>query len=294
MALSGMTGFARAEGERDGVRWIWEARSVNGRGLDLKFKLPQGFEGLEPTARATASKRFRRGSIQVSLTVRQEAEAPAAPKLNVAYIEELIAAGRPFIETGKIAPPSWEGLLGLRGVLIAQENGTDAPGSELESEIAASLNMALDSLQDVRRKEGQALGDILLGLLARIENLVVEAKSIASVGPQAIQDRIRTRLEALAPDVQFDPQRLAQEAAIAAMRADVQEELDRLGAHALEARALLTQEEPAGRRLDFLAQEFTREANTLCSKSQDLALTRLGLDLKTAIDQLREQAANVE
>jgi uncharacterized protein (TIGR00255 family) len=294
MPLSGMTGFARADGECDGVRWAWEARSVNGRGLDLKFKLPQGFEALEPLARAAAAKRFKRGTIQVSLVVRQEAEALTAPKLNLPYIEALIAGADRLIEQGKVARPSWDGLLGLRGALIAHDSDMDALAGALEGDLTGGLNAVLDSLQEARRAEGQAITGVLSGLLVRIDNLVVEARSLASVSPAAIQERIKMRLEALAPEVQFDPQRLAQEAALAAMRADVQEELDRLAAHTLEGRALMTQGEPAGRRLDFLAQEFAREANTLCSKSQDLVLTRLGLDLKTAIDQLREQAANVE
>jgi uncharacterized protein (TIGR00255 family) len=199
----------------------------------------------------------------------------------------------PYVDDGKVTLPTWDGLLALRGVLTAEE-GAPADQGALDEDLKDGLDAALDALLEVRRGEGRALVEVFAGLLARIENLVIEAKAVAATGPAVIQERIKARLEALAPEIQFDPQRLAQEAAIAAMRADVQEELDRLAAHTAEARALMVQEGPAGRRLDFLAQEFSREANTLCSKSQDLTLTRLGLDLKTAIDQLKEQAANVE
>ncbi|MBL8550845.1 MAG: YicC family protein [Hyphomonadaceae bacterium] len=298
MAISGMTGFARADGEaageRGGIRWAWEARSVNSRGLDLKLRLPSGFEGLETVAREAAGKRFKRGAIQISLALKQEAAVAAAPTLNVDQVEALIAAGRPFVESGRVGAPSWDGLLLVRGVLAIEEQAPEALIGLIGDALAATLNTVLDGLAAARGQEGRALGEVLGGLVSRIEALTAEAKAIAAAGPAATQERIKLRLAALAPEVQLDPQRLAQEAALVALKGDVQEELDRLAAHAAEARSLLKQKEPAGRRLDFLAQEFAREANTLCSKSQDLALTRLGLDLKTAIDQVREQAANVE
>ncbi|MGE3251562.1 MAG: YicC/YloC family endoribonuclease [Hyphomonadaceae bacterium] len=295
MALQGMTGFARADGERDAVRWAWEARSVNGRGLDVKLRLPPGFEAFEPVVREAAGKRFKRGSLQISLSLRQENGAQAQPRINHAYVEQLIAAGRPYVEAGKADAPAWDRLLVVRGALMSEaEAEPDALAKSLAGELTQTLNTALDALEAARTQEGRSLFEIFSALLARIESLTLEAKASAAAAPGAIQERIKTRLASLAPEIQIDPQRLAQEAAIAAMRADVQEELERLTAHAAEARALIASDAPAGRRLDFLAQEFGREANTLCSKSQDLALTRLGLDLKTAIDQLKEQAANVE
>lgn len=294
MALQGMTGFARTDGEKDAVRWAWEARSVNGRGLDVKIRLPPGFEVFEAAIREAAGKRFRRGSVQIALSLKQESTL-AQPRINHAYVESLIAAGRPYIEAGKAEPPAWDRLLVVRGALMTEEAAEpDAFAKAASSDLAQTMNAALDGLAAARIQEGRTLAEIFTGLLARIESLVNDAKACAAAAPAAIQERIKTRLATLAPEVQLDPQRLAQEAALAAMRADVTEEIERLSAHAAEARALIASGEPAGRRLDFLAQEFSREANTLCSKSQDLALTRLGLDLKTAVDQLKEQAANVE
>lgn len=294
MALSGMTGFARTDGAAGGARWTWEVRSVNGRALDVKVRLPPGFDALEQIARDAAAKRFKRGSLQIALNLKQDAAAQPPPKVNLAQIDWLLAQGKPYIEAGKAAAPSWDGLLSLRGVLNADETEPDALAQAIAAPLTQTLHAALDALDGARRGEGVKLKEIFDGLIARIEARVVEARALAAAQPAAIQERILQRLQALAPDVQLDPQRLAQEAAIAASRADVQEELERLAAHAAETRALVASGEPAGRRLDFLAQEFAREANTLCAKSQDLNLTRIGLDLKTAIDQLKEQAANAE
>ncbi|MGE0827920.1 MAG: YicC/YloC family endoribonuclease [Hyphomonadaceae bacterium] len=292
--ISGMTGFARTDGARGAVRWAWEARSVNGRGLDLKLKLPPGFEALEPIAREAAGKRFKRGSVQLGLSVKQELAAATAAKINLAHVEALIAAGKPFIARGEATAPRWDGLLALRGALIAEEAEPEAIEKEIEADLVRGMEGALDALDAARRQEGRALASVFESMIARIEALVVEARGSAAAAPGAIRERIVQRLEGLSPDIKIDPQRLAQEASLAAMRADVQEELERLSAHAKEARALVASDAPAGRRLDFLAQEFSREANTLCSKSQDLALTRAGLELKSVIDQFKEQAANVE
>ena len=290
-----MTGFGRAEGAAGPVRWAWEARSVNGRGLDVRARLPLGLESLEQAVREAAQKRFKRGAVQINLNVRRDAAAGAAA-VNLALLEQLLEAGRPFIEAGRAAPPRWDGLLQTRGVLTGGETEEETPEARaaLERTLLAGVNTALDALAAMRAQEGAALRALLEGLLDRIESLADQARGLAAAQPAAMIGRIETRLAALSPEVRLDPQRLAQEAALAAARADVQEELDRLAAHAQEARALLAGGEAAGRRLDFLAQEFNREANTLCSKSSDLALTRVGLDLKTTIDQLREQAANVE
>ncbi len=293
-----MTGFARAEGDHiagdGGVRWVWEAKSVNGRALDLKCRLPSGFDAIEPLAREAAGKRFRRGSIQLSLTLSREA-GETALRVDTALVERLIAAGAPFVKSGAAAPPSWDGLLALRGVLITDEAEVNEEARvALQAALAKGLEQVLDGLNEARRSEGRMLRATLIALMDRVDVLVVGARASAAAAPAAALERIRQRLAALSPEVQADPQRLAQEAAIAAMRADVAEELERLAAHAAEVRALIDKPEPAGRRLDFLAQELTREANTLGSKSADLELTRTALDLKTAIDQLKEQAANVE
>jgi uncharacterized protein (TIGR00255 family) len=294
MSVVSMTGFGRAEGVSGATRWIWEARSVNGRGLDVRARLPAGFDAFESAAREAAQKRFRRGSVQVTLTLRREATA-APSAVNTALVEQLLAAGAAHVKTGLVAPPRWDGLLMVRGVLSGDVEDESAEArAALEASLTAGVAAAFDALERTRRQEGASLAATLSALLDRIEHLTIQARTLAAAQPEAMIERLRARVAAAAPDVQVDPQRLAQEAALAAARADVREELDRLAAHAQEARSLLSGAEPAGRRLDFLAQEFNREANTLCSKSSDLALTRLGLDLKTTIDQLREQSANVE
>jgi uncharacterized protein (TIGR00255 family) len=186
--------------------------------------------------------------------------------------------------------------LAVRGVVVSEDadDMSDEARAALEAALLAGFEGALDALARARAQEGRALAGVLTELADRMDALIVRARASAAAAPAAALERIRSRLSGLAPDVQLDPQRLAQEAALAAARADVQEELERLAAHAGELRALLSMPEPAGRRLDFLGQELTREANTLCSKSADLELTRIGLDLKTVVDQIKEQAANVE
>jgi uncharacterized protein (TIGR00255 family) len=294
MSVVSMTGFGRAEGVEGALRWIWEARCVNGRGLDVRTRLPAGFEALEAPVRDAAQKRLRRGSLQVSLNIRKD-ERAAAGAINLALVDQLIAAGAPYVAAGKAAAPRWDGLLLARGVMGAEsEDETPESRAALEKALIAGLEPALAALARTREQEGEKTKAVLAAALTRIEALTAQARDLAAAQPDAMLERIKSRLAGLTPDIQLDPQRLAQEAALVAVRADVREELDRLTAHAEEARALINGAESAGRRLDFLSQEFNREANTLCSKSNDLALTRLGLDLKTTIDQMREQAANVE
>jgi uncharacterized protein (TIGR00255 family) len=295
MTISGMTGFARTEGEHAGQRWIWEVRSVNGRALDLKLRTPSGFDALEPLARAAATKRFKRGSLQASLSLARDPTAALPLKIDEQLVERLLQAGEPLIKAKRVRKPAWDGLLSIRGVLLSEDAEFDADArAALESALASSLEEAFDRLAEARQAEGRTLAAIFTEASDRLDGLIRAARASSAAAPQAALDRIRQRLEQLAPDIKMDPQRLAQEAALAAMRADVQEELDRLTAHAAELRSLITKPEPAGRRLDFLSQELTREANTLCSKSSDIELTRVGLDLKAVVDQIKEQAANVE
>jgi uncharacterized protein (TIGR00255 family) len=295
-----MTGFARAEGEHatpeGALRWIWEIKSVNGRGLDLKLRLPPGFDALEPGLRAAAAQAFKRGSLQASLAFARGEMGAAGARLDFDLIERLLAAGDAYLKAKRVRKPSWDGILALRGVLQSEDVAElDAEArAALEAALHGGFALALQHLAQARQAEGRQLAAVLGDLAGRLDNLVGAARAAAAAAPQAALERIRQRLEALAPDVKLDPARVAQEAAIAASRADVQEELDRLAAHAGELQALLTKPEPAGRRLDFLSQELTREANTLCSKSADLELTRIGLDMKVVVDQIREQAANVE
>jgi uncharacterized protein (TIGR00255 family) len=295
MTISGMTGFARAEGEHAGQRWLWEVRSVNGRSLDLKLRTPSGFDALEPPARAAAAQRFKRGSLQATLSLSRDPSASPPLKIDTTLVERLLEAGEPLIEAKRVRKPSWDGMLSVRGVLQTEDADLDADGrTALEGALSAGFEQALDRLADARQSEGRSLATVFTEAADRLDTLIAAARASAATAPRAALDRIRQRLEQLAPEIKLDPQRLAQEAALAATRADVQEELDRLTAHAGELRSLITKPEPAGRRLDFLSQELTREANTLCSKSSDLELTRIGLDLKTVVDQIKEQAANVE
>lgn len=294
MTISGMTGFARAEGEHSGQRWIWELKSVNGRGLDLKLRTPSGFDALEPAARAAASQRFKRGSLQATLSFARESTDASAVKIDLALVERLVHAGETFGD--RVEKPRWDGLLGVRGVMLSDDAAeqSEEERAALVAALLVGFTRALEVLAEARQSEGRMLAATFGEAADRMDALIAAARKSAATAPAAALERIRQRLEALAPEIKIDPARLAQEAAIAATKADVQEELERLAAHSTELRALLTKPEPAGRRLDFLSQELTREANTLCSKSADLELTRIGLDLKTVVDQIKEQAANVE
>jgi uncharacterized protein (TIGR00255 family) len=296
MSISGMTGFARAEGEHAGQRWIWELKSVNGRGLDLKLRTPQGFDALEQPARAAAARRFKRGTVQASLSLARDPAAPAPVRVDTILAARLIEAGEPFVAEKKVRKPTWDGLLQVRGVVLSDDLTELDEGARaaFEAALMAGFAGALDTLAAARQAEGRMLAGALGEAADRMDALIAAARNCAAAAPAAALERIRQRLETLSPEIRIDPARLAQEAAIVAAKADVQEELERLAAHVAELRALLTKPEPAGRRLDFLSQELTREANTLCSKSADLELTRIGLDLKTAVDQVKEQAANVE
>jgi len=294
MTISGMTGFARAEGEQAGLRWIWEVKSVNGRGLDLKLRLPAGYDALEPRARQAATQRFKRGSLQATLSFARDAGQAPPIKIDFALLDRLIEAGERY--GARVAPPRWDGLLGVRGVIQSEDAAelSEEAKLDLETALLAGFDAALDQLVGARQAEGRMLAAALTEAADKMDALIDAARGSAAAAPAAALERIRQRLDSLSPEVQLDPGRLAQEAALAASRADVQEELERLAAHAVELRTLLSKPEPAGRRLDFLSQELTREANTLCSKSADLELTRIGLDLKTVVDQIKEQAANVE
>jgi uncharacterized protein (TIGR00255 family) len=294
MTISGMTGFARAEGEHVGQRWIWELKSVNGRGLDLKLRLPPGFDALEPPVRLATSAKFKRGSLQASLNLTRDPAAALAVKIDLDLVERLVKASEQF--KGRVAKPRWDGLLAVRGVVQSEEGAeqSEEERAAFEATLITGFVTALETLAQARQAEGRTLAAVFAEAADRMDALITAARVSAAAAPGAVLERIRQRLEGLAPDLKLDPQRVAQEAALVASRADVQEELERLTAHAAELRSLITKPEPAGRRLDFLSQELTREANTLCSKSADLELTRIGLDLKTVVDQIKEQAANVE
>lgn len=293
--LHSMTGFARSQGANAFAEWTWEVKSVNGKGLDARVRLPNGFEALEPKARAALSRQFKRGNFQVGLTLRQRMEPEV--HLNREALDGVLALISKLRSEGIAAdPPRLDGLLQVRGVVETQERELEAEQQEeVERELIASLEAALADLSEARRAEGGKLQALAAAHLDEIERLTSEAAQLAATQPDALRERLRGQVtELLENATSLDADRLYQEAALLATKADVREELDRLTAHIEAARALLGAGEAVGRKLDFLCQEFNREANTLCSKSQDVALTRIGLDLKSTIDQLREQVQNLE
>ena len=294
MAISGMTGFGRGDGALGGWSWTVEARSVNGRSLEPRFRGPPGFDGLDRIAREAAQARFQRGQLTIGLTAKR-AEAAGAVRINTQALDRYLEAVAPYLLDGRAAPPTADGLLALRGVLDATDEAEDVDArAALEAAMGASIIVALDALKASRLGEGAALAPVLAGLVDRIETLVADATREAETQPAVLKDRFVKRIaELLAGHANLE-ERIVQEAAIMASKADVREELDRLVSHVDAARVLLNGEAVAGRRLDFLVQEFMREANTLCSKSATTALTAIGLELKATIDQLREQVQNVE
>jgi uncharacterized protein (TIGR00255 family) len=291
--LSGMTGFGRAEGALDGWSWAVEARSVNGRNLEIRFRGPPGFDGLERMTREAAQARFQRGQVNVGVQAKR-GETAAAVRINIEQLERYLAASSPYVATGLAAAPRMDGLLALRGVIEAADGEEDADAqARVEAAIAASIAQALDQLALARGEEGRQLSVVLTGQVDRIGELTVAAEGEAAGQPAAIKTRFERRMQELAGEA-VTAERIVQEAAAMAVKADVREELDRLAGHVAAAHALLASDGAVGRRLDFLTQEFMREANTLCSKSTLSALTAVGLDLKAVIEQFREQVQNVE
>jgi uncharacterized protein (TIGR00255 family) len=293
LKLSSMTGFGRAEGASGAWSWAVEARSVNGRNLEVRFRGPPGFDGLERIAREAAQGRFQRGQVNVSVTARRT-ESAGAVRINREVLERYLALADELTGKGHALTPSADGLMGLRGVLETgeAEEAPDARGA-VEAAMAGSLVEAMDGLKTSREAEGAKLGAVLAGLIDQVETLCAEAEVEAAGQAASIRDRFAKRLGELLGEA-TPADRIVQEAAVMATKADVREELDRLASHVAAARSLMAEDAAAGRRLDFLTQEFMREANTLCSKSATTALTRVGLALKAAIDQFREQVQNVE
>ncbi len=291
-----MTGFARGQGENGGSAFTWELRSVNGRGLDVKLRLPPGLEGGEFTLRDLAAKRLRRGNVSGTLTLKRDSTAAIQP--DMAALERIkslaidVAASIP----GAL-PPRAELLLALPGVMrstTVQEESEEERAALAEA-IQAGFLQALEGLVEARAAEGQKLAVIVGTNLHEIEVLHEEARLEAAKQPELHRARLAAQLAELLGSAQVLPEdRLAQEIALLATKSDVREELDRLSAHIAAARALLAEGAGVGRKLDFLMQEFNREANTLCSKSASTTLTSIGLALKAAIEQLREQVQNIE
>jgi len=296
--ISSMTGFASTSGQQGDSDWRLDVKSVNGRGLDLRFRLPPGFESLEQKLRSAAQKAMKRGSITVSLTVRfQSAEGRTSINESAlaAMIEALGATRSRLEEAGiPVAPTQAEAVLALPGILTTKDENGPADLDALHQEILIGFHAALEALLRERWAEGVRLEHVISTQVTQIESLTSNAKERAEEAVIALRERFDAQLATLLSDASLSEDRLQQEAAVLASKADIREEIDRLHAHVAAARALLEMDEPIGRRLDFLTQEFNREANTLCSKSPTDALTRIGLDLKTVIDQIKEQAANIE
>ncbi|MBV8131340.1 MAG: YicC family protein [Alphaproteobacteria bacterium] len=288
-----MTGFARTEGDELGISWVWEIKSVNGKSLDLRLRLASGFDALEPRLRAGLAQRFRRGNVSAVLAITRT--APAAVRINRDALAQLVSLTNELAGVIDAAPPRLDGLLALRGVVETVEDDEESVIEGRRSAVLGSWQTALDRLAAARAEEGARLELLLRSQLEEMAALVGAAEGCAAAQPEAIRERLRTMLASLADLVPGLPdERVAQEMALLVARSDVREELERLGAHVEQARDLLQQGEAVGRRLDFLCQELNREANTLCSKSADIELTRIGLSLKAAVEQFREQVQNIE
>lgn len=295
MTLQSMTGFARADGTLGGTVWHWELKSVNNRGLDVRLKLPAGFDALEPKVREGLSKRFSRGSIAVNLAVSRET-GMAEIRINKDALAHVMRAAENIRQATGGAPPSPEGLLALKGVLeVVDTTEDESQTAALHAAMTQSLETALDALATARRAEGQRLKTVLEAQVGEIARLVTAVESAPGRTPDAIKARLTEQVARLMETGKaFDPLRLHQEAVMIATRADVEEEVKRLHAHLEAARQLLAEPGAVGRKLDFLAQEFFREANTLTSKAADADIAKAGLSLKIVVDQMREQVQNIE
>jgi len=296
MAVRSMTGFARVDGHDQAVTWYWEVRSVNGRGLDVRLRLPPGGEGLEEPARKLAGERLTRGNVMIQLTQRRS-EAASRIVVNNAALDQLLEISDELRDRLGALPPTVEGLLALRGVLESVEVvEEETVVAEREAHQLSDLMRALDQLVKARESEGARLAVVLRGHIDRIEELVGAVERSPARTPKAIRARLAVSIERLLGEKarEFDVDRLHQEAVLLATKADVEEELQRLRTHIAAARDLLAEGGSIGRRFDFLVQEFNREANTLCSKANDTDITRAGLEMKSLIDQMREQVQNIE
>jgi uncharacterized protein (TIGR00255 family) len=296
MTLKSMTGFARAEGIHAGQHWAWELKSVNGRGLDLRFRMPQGFDAVEAEARAAAGTGLVRGNCTFNLSVSRASEAVTELRINETAVSAILAALDRLPAGSRLGPASWDGILGLRGIVEVVEPEPDAAAAAgLRDDVMAGFAEALAALISIREAEGGRIGEVVAGQLGRIEALALEADASPARSPERIRDKLARSLQDLTSAApQIDPDRLHLEAVLLAAKADIREEIDRLHAHVAAARELLESNGAVGRRLDFLAQEFNREANTLCAKAGDVEVTRIGLDLKAAVEQFREQVQNIE
>ncbi|MBV8836423.1 MAG: YicC family protein [Alphaproteobacteria bacterium] len=295
MALSSMTGFARADGVVGAYSWAWELKSVNAKGLELRFRLPPGWDGIEQQLRARVSETLARGTIHANLSVQRTGVAPVV-RVNEPVLAAVLATMNEIAKRVEASPPSMDGILSLKGVIeVIDEDERKEDRRAGETAVIAGFGQALASLREMRKREGDALGAVLRGRLDEIAALTGRAEAAPGRKPEAIKARLAEQIAALAEtSTRFDPDRLHQEAILIASKADIREEIDRLVAHVAQARGLIGGGGPIGRKLDFLSQELNRESNTLCAKSNDVDLTTIGLELKTVVEQFREQVQNLE
>jgi len=295
MALSSMTGFARGQGVCGAYAWAWELKSVNAKGLDLRLRVPPGWDAVEVPARGRAGEALARGTIYGTLTAKREGVAPVV-RVNEPVLAAVIATVKSLAGRIDAAPPRLDGILSLKGVIeVVDEDEKEEDRRAAEAAIVAGFHATLAELVDMRRREGATLGQILSQRLSEIATLAARAEAVPGRKPEAIKARIAEQVASLlGTSDRFDPDRLHQEAILIASKADIREELDRLASHVTQGRRLIADGGAVGRRLDFLAQELNREVNTICSKSNDVELTNIGLELKTIVEQFREQVQNLE
>jgi uncharacterized protein (TIGR00255 family) len=295
MALSSMTGFARGHGVSGSYAWSWELKSVNAKGLDLRLRLPPGWDAVEAPARSRAAEILSRGSVQAALTVEREGIAPVV-RINEPVLAAVLDTFRSLASRVQAAPPTLDGILALKGVIeVSDQDENEDERKIAEAAVVTGFAQALDGLAAMRRHEGEALGRVLTARLGEIAALAARADAAPGRRAEAIKARIAEQVaNLLATSERFDADRLHQEALLIATKADIREELDRLAAHVAQAQKLIATGGAVGRRLDFLSQELNREANTLCAKSNDVELTNIGLELKNTVEQFREQVQNLE
>ncbi|HMJ43761.1 MAG TPA: YicC/YloC family endoribonuclease [Pseudolabrys sp.] len=295
MALSSMTGFARGHGVAGPYAWSWEVKSVNAKGLDLRLRLPPGWDAIEVPARKNATEKLSRGTVYANLTVERKGVQPTV-KVNEPVLNAVLATLKSLEGRVDATQPSMDGILALKGVIeITEEDEREEDRAAAEKAIIAGFDKLVADLIAMRREEGATLGRLLTTRLDEIASLAARAEAAPGRKPEAIKARLAEQIETLlAASTRFDSDRLHQEAIMIATKADIREELDRLDSHVAQVRKMLADGGPVGRRLDFLAQELNRESNTLTAKANDLELSNIGLELKSVVEQFREQVQNLE
>ncbi len=295
MALSSMTGFARGHGITGAYAWSWEVKSVNAKGVDLRFRMPAGWDAVEVPARARASEKLSRGTVYANLTVERKGVQPMA-KINEPVLSAILSTLKSLSGKVEAAPASLDGILSLKGVIeVTEEDEREEDHRAAETAIIAGFEQALASLVAMRRAEGATLGRLLTARLDEIAMLAARAEKAPGRKPEAIKARLAEQVATLlSASERFDSDRLYQEAVLLAAKSDIREELDRLASHVAQAKKLIDDGGAIGRKLDFLAQELHRKSNTLTAKANDVDLTNIGLELKTVVEQFREQVQNLE